>query len=51
MLFDTINTMLQKAKNLYNEYPPQYWVMIAGVVISTAGGSMIWPENKYWKKF
>jgi MFS family permease len=43
MLFDTINTMLQKAKNLYNEYPPQYWVMIAGVVISTAGGSMIWP--------
>lgn len=35
--------MLQKAKNLYNEYPQQYWVMIAGVVISTAGGSMIWP--------
>ncbi len=43
MLFDTINAMLQKAKNLYHEYPPQYWVMIAGVVISTAGGSMIWP--------
>lgn len=43
MLFDTINAMLQKAKNLYLEYPPQYWVMIAGVVISTAGGSMIWP--------
>ncbi|MBK7453196.1 MAG: MFS transporter [Anaerolineales bacterium] len=35
--------MLQKVKNLYNEYPQQYWVMIAGVVISTAGGSMIWP--------
>src|SRR6266496_6002777 len=30
-------------KNLYNEYPRQYWLMITGVVISTAGGSMIWP--------
>jgi MFS family permease len=28
---------------LYNRYPPQYWLMITGVVISTAGGSMIWP--------
>lgn len=35
--------MLLKLKNLYREYPPQFWVMIAGVVISTAGGSMIWP--------
>lgn len=35
--------MLLKFKNLYREYPPQFWVMIAGVVISTAGGSMIWP--------
>ena len=30
-------------KNLYNKYPSQYWLMIAGIVISTAGGSMIWP--------
>ena len=35
--------MFQKAKQLYNEYPSQYWLMITGVVISTAGGSMIWP--------
>lgn len=35
--------MLLKLKNLYREYPPQFWIMIAGVVISTAGGSMIWP--------
>src|SRR5215216_5352042 len=35
--------MLNKLKFLYREYPPQYWLMITGVVISTAGGSMIWP--------
>ena len=35
--------MFQKARQLYNEYPSQYWLMITGVVISTAGGSLIWP--------
>lgn len=30
-------------KTLYNEYPRQYWLMISGIVLSTAGGSMIWP--------
>ena len=35
--------MLFKLKSLYNEYPRQYWLMIAGVVLATAGGSMIWP--------
>ncbi|MBL8102832.1 MAG: MFS transporter [Anaerolineales bacterium] len=35
--------MISKLKLLYNQYPPQYWLMIAGIVISTAGGSMIWP--------
>ncbi len=35
--------MLYKLKTLYNEYPRQYWLMISGIVISTAGGSMIWP--------
>lgn len=30
-------------KNLFNQYPRQFWLMIAGVVISTAGGSMVWP--------
>lgn len=35
--------MIYKLKSLYNQYPPQYWLMITGIVISTAGGSMIWP--------
>ncbi|MBE0671309.1 MAG: MFS transporter [Anaerolineales bacterium] len=35
--------MISKLKLIYNQYPPQYWLMIAGIVISTAGGSMIWP--------
>lgn len=35
--------LLNKLRLLYNEYPRQYWLMITGVVISTAGGSMIWP--------
>jgi MFS family permease len=35
--------VLYKLQALYNEYPRQYWLMIAGIVISTAGGSMIWP--------
>jgi len=30
-------------RNIYNDYPRQYWLMITGVVLSTAGGSMIWP--------
>jgi len=30
-------------KTLYLSYPRQYWLMIAGIVIATAGGSMIWP--------
>ena len=35
--------LVNSLKALYNQYPTQYWLMIAGVVISTAGGSMIWP--------
>ncbi len=30
-------------KTLYSRYPRQYWLMILGIVISTAGGSMVWP--------
>lgn len=30
-------------RSLYNKYPSQYWLMITGIIISTAGGSMIWP--------
>lgn len=32
-----------KFTTLYHRYPPQFWLMILGIVISTAGGSMIWP--------
>ncbi len=35
--------MLQKLRTLYNEYPRQFWLMITGIVLATAGGSMIWP--------
>jgi len=27
----------------FGQYPRQFWLMITGVVLSTAGGSMIWP--------
>ncbi len=35
--------LLHRLKALYNEYPRQYWLMITGIVLATAGGSMIWP--------
>lgn len=35
--------LINSLKNLYNQYPRQYWLMITGIVIATAGGSMIWP--------
>lgn len=30
-------------RSLFHRYPRQFWLMILGVVISTAGGSMVWP--------
>ena len=36
-------TIINRIKTLYNEYPRQYWLMITGIVLATAGGSMIWP--------
>ena len=35
--------MFNRLKFLYSEYPRQYWLMIIGIIFSTAGGSMIWP--------
>jgi MFS family permease len=35
--------LINSIKTLYNEYPRQYWLMILGIVLATAGGSMIWP--------
>ena len=38
-----INSIVRSIKTLYHEYPRQYWLMIVGIVLATAGGSMIWP--------
>ena len=35
--------LIQSFKTFYHQYPRQYWLMITGIVISTAGGSMILP--------
>lgn len=35
--------MISKLQSLYHEYPRQYWLMINGIILATAGGSMIWP--------
>jgi MFS family permease len=35
--------LINRLKTLYNEYPRQYWLMITGIILATAGGSMIWP--------
>src|SRR5215211_863779 len=36
-------TIIHRIKTLYNQYPRQYWLMITGIFLATAGGSMIWP--------
>src|SRR5512137_1606703 len=38
-----LHMILDRARATYQEFPRQFWLMIAGIVISTAGGSMIWP--------
>jgi MFS family permease len=35
--------LITRIKTLYNTYPRQFWLMITGIIFSTAGGSMIWP--------
>jgi MFS family permease len=35
--------MLRKFTTLYNTYPAQFWLMVFGVCLSTAGASMIGP--------
>ena len=34
---------LRNLQTRLGEYPRQFWLMITGVVLSTAGASMIWP--------
>ena len=35
--------MLARLKTLYAQYPPQFWLMVVGIAISTAGAGMIGP--------
>ncbi len=35
--------MLQRTREIFTEYHPQFWLMVFGVFISTAGSSMIMP--------
>ena len=32
-----------KIKTIVGEYPPQFWLVAAGVLLSSAGSSLIWP--------
>jgi MFS family permease len=43
MHFDTIHFMASKIKILYNQYPPQFWLIAFGVLVSSTGSSIIWP--------
>jgi len=40
MLF---NTSIQRAKNIYQEYPSQFWVVVGANFIDRIGGGMIFP--------
>jgi MFS family permease len=33
----------RRAQALFRAYPRQYWLMVVGMLISNAGGSLIWP--------
>jgi MFS family permease len=35
--------MLRKLKDVFNPYPSQFWLMVFGIFLSTAGASMIGP--------
>jgi MFS family permease len=35
--------MLNRLRNTIAEYPSQFWLMVIGLFISSAGASMIWP--------
>lgn len=35
--------MLQRIRSIFAEYHPQFWLMVTGIFISTAGSSMIMP--------
>ena len=35
--------MVKRLRNLYHNYPGQFWLMVCGIFLSTAGASMIGP--------
>lgn len=35
--------MLNRIRHTIVEYPPQFWLMVVGLFIISAGASMIWP--------
>jgi MFS family permease len=36
-------TMVNRFRSTIADYPPQFWLMASGLLISSAGSSMIWP--------
>ena len=34
---------MQKISAIYSQYPRQFWLLFGGMLISTAGSSMVWP--------
>ncbi len=41
--FTPHSEMLQRTRAIFTEYHPQFWLMVFGIFISTAGSSMIMP--------
>jgi hypothetical protein len=42
-LGNTTRVLRDRVSRFFGQYPRQFWLMIAGVVLRTAGASMIWP--------
>jgi MFS family permease len=40
---DKILRMLNRLQNLRKAYPRQFWLLTAGMLVSTIGSSMVWP--------
>ncbi len=36
-------TILQQLRNVYDEYPPQFWMLIFGLFIDRLGGALVFP--------
>ncbi len=38
-----MNQFISRLSRVFKEYPPQFWLLFSGMLISTIGSSMIWP--------